>query len=107
VCPHHLTHAALETPRRKDRASPFRKLSAEAVIDIRTSPRSKQFLAKLYGVSEWTIWAVRRGRRGKIVAMEPEINPRQVKEIERKEFMDQAFELLKDLRKNGRVDKAV
>lgn len=102
VCPHHLSHAALEPAKRKDRASPFRKLSAEAVVDIRSSTSSKQTLARKYGVSEWTIWAVRKGRRGKIVAIQPEVSPRTVRELERREFITQTSEILKDLKKNVR-----
>jgi len=92
----------LEPVKRKDRASPFRKLSAEAVIDIRTSTSSKQTLAKKWDVSEWTIWAVRSGRRGKIVAAQPATDPQAVRALERRDFIERTKEILKDLNKNVR-----
>ena len=102
VCPKHLKHNSYDLTNKASRASPFRKLSEEAVIDIRSGQGSKSFYARKYNVTEWTIWAVRRGLRGKIAPIAPTTSKNEQAKLEKKNFVAQTVELLKDLN-SGRV----
>lgn len=98
VSPHHLTHTLVDkSAGKKPHASPFRKLSEEAVYEIRSSTKSKSFLAKKFDVGEWMIWAVKKGKRGRIAPIRPAEDKQAAKELERQAFINKTIDMLKDL----------
>ncbi|MDE2099909.1 MAG: hypothetical protein KGL39_21830 [Patescibacteria group bacterium] len=69
VRPDHLT---LQTGLRvKGRRAGIAKLTPEAILYIRSSALSKLALARKFGVTKWTIWAVKTGRRGGLTTIGP------------------------------------
>lgn len=95
VRPDHL-RAGPETGK-VSRQSPFRKLSPDAVLEIRSSLDSKHTLAQRYNVSEWTIWAVKKGVRGKLVSLEPPVDPKVQAKIEMQDMIEKTSALLRSL----------
>ena len=56
----------------KGRKSGGVKLTPEAILYIRSSALSKATLARKFGVTTWTIWAVKTGRRGGLTTIAPD-----------------------------------
>lgn len=94
VRPDHLAIHGQE-PSKKARKSPFRKLSAEKILEIRCSQDSKSVLAKRYDVSEWTIWAIKRGKRGKLLTIAVEPDEQMQRQMELKEEIQKLSERIK------------
>jgi len=103
VNPFHLSHRG-ERPAAGQgrRRSTLKKLNNDAIFEIRTSLESRPALARKFGVSEWTIWAVRKGVRGSSVPFQPGADPQAIKAAEEAAFMERTMDMLKELNRRDK-----